>query len=233
MEWWDILGPRDFLAPGPPISFWVTCASLVNLGCSSYCVKGFGWAAAAEIMEQPMCTWRDMIWPTLLWHLLFIIFLVSFKFNFIKKFSALNMKQAGSVGHMPLLIAMHNCVRTRKNTGRMQLWIKQRVQQRTISMIAALRLQGRMHPNVGEERWKWTQWKYVFWGFSFPWLTGMSPVSGDSISRANLILKLMTTQNTQHLPIDKEDALLTPPIPLFLLFPSQVLASSSASPSSW
>ena len=52
------------LAPGPPISFWVTCASLVNLGCSSYCVRGFGKAAAAstaEIMEQPMCTWRDMI----------------------------------------------------------------------------------------------------------------------------------------------------------------------------
>ena len=152
---------------GSPISFWVTYIILVNLGCSSYCVKGFGWAAAAaeEIMEQPMCTWRDMIWPTLLWFLLFIIFLASFKFNFIKKFSALNMKQASSVGHMPLLIAMHNCVRTRKNTGGMQLWIKQRVQQRKISMIAALRLQGRMHPNVGEERWKWTQWKYVFWGF--------------------------------------------------------------------
>ena len=50
------------LAPGPHISFWATCASLVNLGCSSYCVRGFGKAAAAaEIMEQPMCTWRDMI----------------------------------------------------------------------------------------------------------------------------------------------------------------------------
>ena len=67
------------------------------------------------------------------------------------QFSALVMKKVGSV---LLLIAMHNCIRTRKNTGDATLDKTMGPAEKKIHYCSACfrkkgRLQGTVHPNVG------------------------------------------------------------------------------------